>query len=334
MTKLKRFSGLFSIGIGALFLYFLIKKVGVRDVAQVFHDLGWNVLTVMWVPILWTGFHTIGWYLAVEETGAHVSFWRLVSIKLAGESINTITPVSFMGGDSVRLYMMQKKMPATLSTASIVLDRTMISLAVVPFLLLGIAIAGHTLDLPSTWKWAFPMLTVLIAILIFFFIHHQKKGLFDFLSRFLSRLGIKRHLGEELQEKLAHIDERISKFYSHNPKRFLCVLGAHSLARLCGVLEIYFIAKLLDIPLGMTGSLLLASLTILVNMVFVFIPGSLGVLEGAYGALFHVMGLDPAYGVGIQLVRRIRTIIWVFIGMCFVIPFPQQKNDALSGDRA
>ncbi len=324
MKKFQRLTGLFSITIGAGFLYWLIRKVGFAEVAQVFDDLGWYIFTVMWVPILWTAFHTLGWYLAVEETGSHVSFWRLVTMKLAGESINTITPVSFMGGDSVRLFMMQKTMPGTLSMASIVLDRTMITAAMVPFLLFGLAIAGHTLDLPLTWKWAFPTLTVLIAVLLFFFIHHQRKGLFDFFSRVLTRLGVKRHLGDEIQEKLAEVDERISIFYRRHPKRFLMVLSSHLMARLCGVLEIYFIALLLDIPLGLTGSLLLASLTILVNMVFVFIPGSLGVLEGAYGALFLLMGLDPAYGVGIQLVRRMRTILWVFIGLLFVVRFPRK----------
>ncbi|EKD42394.1 MAG: hypothetical protein ACD_73C00179G0001, partial [uncultured bacterium] len=258
--------------------------------------------------------------------GTHVSFWHLLGIKLAGESVNNVTPVSFMGGDPVRLYMMQKKMPAALSAASVVLDRTIISLAVIPFVMLGLIVASFRLNLPSSWELAFPLLTLLMGALVWFFIHHQKKGLFDFLSRVLSSLGFKKHLAEEIQIKIEEIDTHIAQFYSHHPRRFLAVLFWHFMARLCGVFEIYLISLLLHIPLGLTGALLLATLTILVNMVFVFIPGSLGVLEGAYGALFLVMGLNPAYGIGIQLVRRMRTILWVFIGFLFMIPYWKFKK--------
>ncbi|OGP08976.1 MAG: hypothetical protein A2048_03525 [Deltaproteobacteria bacterium GWA2_45_12] len=169
-------------------------------------------------------------------------------------------------------------------------------------------------------------MTGAIILGLWFFIHHQQKGFFDRLSRLLTRFGFKKHLTESVQEKIQVLDKRISGFYRRHPIYFVLVLSFHFLARLLGVLEIYLIARFLDIPLGAMGALFLASLTILVNLVFVFIPGSMGVLEGAYGALFSVMGLNPVTGVAIQLVRRLRTLFWVLIGLGFMLTYYKLKK--------
>lgn len=315
----KKITGPFFFLLGLLLLAYIINKFGAGELFQAFRNLGFNVGFVLVLPLFWYASHALAWYLILEETGNHVTFSKLLRIKLVGEAINTLTPVSFMGGDPVRIYLLQKKMPGTLSTASVVLDRTMQSLAVIVLLFVGLVAAWLTLSLPTNWKVLFPVITVLLAALMWFFIHRQRKGIFEFLSNVLSKLGIKRHQTERLQKNIEEIDGRISQFYHHNPRRFVIVLGFHFLGRLVGVLEIYIIAQLLNIPLAPVGALLLASLSILVNVIFVFIPGSMGVMEGAYGALCLFLNLDPISGVAIQLVRRLRAIFWIFIGLLFML---------------
>ena len=45
------------------------------------------------------------------------------------------------------------------------------------------------------------------------------------------------------------------------------------------------------------------------------IPGSLGVLEGGYAATFAALGLGGTMGVSFSLVRRLREIVWVAVGL-------------------
>lgn len=238
---------------------------------------------------------------------------------MSGESVNTLTPVSFMGGDPLRIYLLKKKMPGSMSTASTVLDRTMHSVATILLVFCGLLLAWVFLDLPREWNIAFVVLLSIMVIAIATLIHHQSKGIFDRLTRLLARLGIKKFKSEAIQKKIQDLDERISLFYRINPRRFFIVLAFHFLGRLAGVLEIFLIATFLGIPLDFFGAFFMASLSILVNMTFVFIPGSLGVMEGSYGALFSVMGLDPATGVALQLIRRFRSLFWVFIGLIFML---------------
>lgn len=299
----------------------LIRKYGVHNLIQLYDALGWELAIILAFPLVWYVLQTAAWHLTLEEMGAHISFGELLSIKLGGEAVNTLTPVSWLGGDPVRIYMLQKKMPATLSTAATVLDRTTYTVSIVLLLLLGFGVAWVHLPMPGSWRLMFPVLIVLIVLALWFFMHHQTVGMFDFFSRCLSRLGFKKHEGVHIQEKITELDALIARFYQNHPKRFALVILLQFLGRLAGVVENYMIARFMHLNLSWEGALFLASLTILVNLVFVFIPGSLGVMEGAYGGLVSLLGLPPVAGVGIQLVRRLRTLFWVFVGIITMLRF-------------
>lgn len=325
-SKIKKYSSPFFFILGLVLFILVVRRLQVAELLNTLQSLGWQVIYTLLFPLTWYVCQTVAWFYVLEETGRHVSLFHLIKIRLIGEAVNTSTPVSFMGGDPVRIYMLQKKMPGALSAASIVLDRTLQSLAVIVLLLIGLMLAWHVLELPPKWKIFFPCLTLAMTFLLWFLIHRQQRGLFRFLSQFLSRLGFTKHLTESFQGKIHEMDQRISQFYRSNRGRFFTVLGFHFVARLMGVIEIYLIAYFLNIPLSAIQALFLASLSVLINMTFVFIPGSLGVMEGAYGALFHLMGLDPTGGVALQLVRRLRALFWVLVGLGLMIVYGKLKG--------
>ncbi len=307
--------------IGAFLLYHLIQKFGADQLIGAFKSMGWNIIYILIIPIFWLLVQTHAWQLTVEETGQHITFWHLFCIKMSGDAANTFTPLGFMGGDPVRFSMMKKKMPGSLSAASIVLDRTMQSLSIVFLLIVSLLLASFSLNLPHTWKIVFPIVTALMVLILWFFIHHQKNGFFEKFFLKLHKLGIKKKLIESLLEHLAETDKRISHFYHHNRLRFLSCFSYHVTGRFLGVVEIYLIAHFLGTPLSWLGALFMASLAVLVNILFVFIPGSMGVMEGAYGALCLLLGVNPVAGVAIQLVRRLRAFFWISLGVIFMLAY-------------
>ncbi len=306
-------------GLGLTLLCFLIQKFGAEELLGALRQIGWKIIYILMIPPLWLAIQTAAWKLTVAETGDHITFGQLFKIKMGGDAFNTLTPLGFIGGDPVRFALLKQKMPGSLSAASIVLDRTMQILAVVTLLIISLIPAAFVLSLPTAWQILFPIMTVGIASLLYFFIHHQQKGLFERLFLKLHKLGIKKNKIESLLEHLRSTDESISQFYRHNPRRFLTVYACHFMGRVLGVVEIFLIAFLLKINLSWMGALFMASLAVLVNILFTFIPGSMGVLEGAYGALALLMGLSPIQGVAIQVVRRLRALFWISLGISYVI---------------
>lgn len=311
--------------IGAFFLYYLVHKIGAQQLIDAIKNIGWRVVFVLMIPPFWLLVQARAWQLTVEETGDHVTFWQLFKIKISGDAANTFTPLGFVGGDPVRFAMLKKFMPGNLSAASIVLDRTMQTLSVLTVLVISLIMATFFLQLPAAWKSLFPLMTLLIGLFLWFFIHHQKKGLFNIVSRVAAKFGVRQEKIDKMQSSLQEMDEKIGRFYRHNPQRFLTVYGCHVVGRLLGVVEIYIIAHLLHIDLNWIGALFMASLAVIVNILFTFIPGSMGVMEGAYGALCLLLGLTTVQGVAIQLIRRFRALFWISIGVFFMIIYSPRK---------
>ena len=84
------------------------------------------------------------------------------------------------------------------------------------------------------------------------------------------------------------------------------------------VLEIWVIGSTLAYRFDPLGALILAGLTPIIGLVFAIIPAAVGLIEGGYGAVFYLMGLSPAAGVSLQLIRRIRGLIWSVIGLGYL----------------
>ncbi len=307
------------LGLGIWLAILVFRHLELDKLAEVFHHLGWKIVIIWSIPLLWLLAQTLAWHLTVEETGAHISFAQLLIIKITGDAINPLTPLGFIGGDPVRFSMLKKKMPGTISAVSVVLDRTVQSLAIVVMLIFTLILAPFRLDLPTAWKTFFPIMTAIMAGILWVSIHHQRKGVFVRLSHMAQKFGVSLKKIDSLREELQHIDQRLLHFYRHSPGRFLSVLICHLVGRLGLVFEIYVIAFLLGTPIHLDGALFMAMLAVLINIFFIFIPAGMGILEGGYGALGILLKIGPTAGVAIQLIRRLRALFWILVGVVFVL---------------
>ncbi len=173
-----------------------------------------------------------------------------------------------------------------------------------------------------------PIVLILMLAGLWQLMRSQKNGLVGSITNLAKKLGIQKTRIEKWDSKIQELDEKIGGFYRRSRIHFFEIIFWHFLSRALGVVEIWMIAHFLQTPISWGFSLDLASITVLINIVFVFIPGSLGVMEGGYGALFYLVKINPAVGVGIQLVRRLRTLIWTAIGLFLVAFYRPQKSTA------
>ena len=315
----------FLIGLGLL--YKLVKKVGADEVLTTLHKLDWEILYILILPVTWYSVQSFAWYRVLKFNGQKISLVRVFLAKIVGEAINTITPLGFAGGDPVRIYLLQMDTSKTASTASVIIDRTVYTLGIVLMFLTTLTMAWLYLPLPNQWRLALPLITIAFIVLCLILIRLQHRGgSFVFLSRTLGRLGIKKEKLEKLTHTMHELDQNISAFYKRSHVHFFEILFYQFLGRLLGVIEINLIAYLLGFPITVTHALFLSSLSVLINVVFVFIPGSMGVMESGYGAVFYLLHLNPALGVSIQIFRRIRTFFWILLGLTILLLFkPRNK---------
>lgn len=305
--------------LGASLLLWIIRKLGWHELATGFRTLGWKIVVPVFIILPCYLIYTFSWELFLKKFDTHsIRFWDLFRIKVGGEAANTLTPLNFAGGDPVRVLLLSKSFPAAISGASVIVDRTLQMLAIVGLIFLGNVVALFKLDLPQSLRYLLGGTVILLVFGIVVLVLLQTKGLSQKVFRFGQKLKIKA-LSEERLKKMKEMDAHIVSFYRQDKRLFLFCFFLHFAARLIGILEILFIGRVLGVPMGYWEATFFAAVIPMLNLVGVFIPGNLGVLEGAMSSLFFALHWNPSDGVVLQIARRVRSGLWICIGMVFIL---------------
>ncbi len=316
-----------ALALGIFLLVGLVRKLGWQTISENLLDFGWYFVGVVAIYLLGITAHAGAWYQTFRHWPRRPSFGRVWLVKIGGEAVNTVTPASFVGGDPFRVYLLPDDIPGTEAAPGVIIDRTLFFIASIAFILVGlIALLVKIAHLPAHIKFGVPIFVVLASGFMVFVFVAQRRGLFGWIMKVLQVLRIKRTFSAKTIDRFTQMDQRIIDFYTTQRNRFWLAIGLHLLGRFGPVFAIYYIGKLMDPSFGFFAALILSAMTTLVNFAFALIPGSVGVMEGAYGGASFLMGMDPALGVSIQLIRRIRSLFSVALGFSVIGILDRQKS--------
>ncbi len=311
---------------GVTLLASLIHKLGWQTVVNKVWEFGWYFWGTVAISLLALFLHSIGWYESLSQANSRPTLWNVCMGKLGGEAINAITPANFVGGDPFRIYFLRKHISITEGTASVVIDRTLYTMSSIVMITIGIfAVFAYIPVIPIQVKLAMPGFVILASALLTFICVHQHKGLFSLIINILKKLKIKKNFSEKTLERLANLDGRISDFYTNNKRGFVIALILHIIGRHLAIVEIYYIGKIITPDFTLFAAIFLGAMSTIVNFAFTFVPGAVGIMEGAYGGVSYLLGIDASAGVAIQLIRRIRQIVITIMGF-IVIAIYEKKG--------
>lgn len=315
LSSMKKKLKVASLGVGLAFLAMLVYKVGAGTIMHQIGDLGWMALPIFVTGVLWNILYTVAWQVFLRGHGGSISFWDLFRIKLAGEAINTVTPANFLGGDPVRIYLLKKYYRWTAGAASVVVDRTLHAMASTLAIIIGTSMAFWRLDtIPNNIKVGLPIVIFTFVLFVAFIFLNQRQGFFTFLMDAARRLRIKRDFSSDTIQRCREMDKDISQFYLKNSEGFWMAFLLHFSGRVLGIVEIYLIAITVYPDFTFMEAWILGAVSPIINTIFTFIPGAIGVLEGASAGALMIMGIPASVGITIQLVRRVRQAIWIALG--------------------
>ncbi|UPT75420.1 MAG: flippase-like domain-containing protein [Elusimicrobiota bacterium] len=111
------------------------------------------------------------------------------------------------------------------------------------------------------------------------------------------------------------MDGCLSDFYRLHKSRFLLSTLWHLAGMILGAVELLVIARFLGLSLDVRGALIMEAVATLAAASSFMIPGSLGAFEFGHYMAASMLGLPPAAGVLISLVRRSRELFWLLAGV-------------------
>lgn len=110
---------------------FLLYKLDASAVYADIHMLGmWKFLIILIPYTIVFVLDTMGWRYALKELTPDLKFIGLFAARMAGESINCITPSAYLGGEPLKAYLLKTYNVSTIDgMASVVISRTIMTLA-------------------------------------------------------------------------------------------------------------------------------------------------------------------------------------------------------------
>ena len=129
----------------------------------------------------------------------------------------------------------------------------------------------------------------------------------------LSRLAplITRFAGrsEAPADAIREVESRIYGVMQWPASRILRVTAWQAVFHVLAVTEVWVVLRVLTGDISIVDAFLLESAGRFITVAFKFVPYRLGIDEAGSGAISQVLGLGPATGVTLALVRRLRIIV-------------------------
>ena len=313
--------------LGILIFVFIVYEIGIPRIWENIKKITWqNFLILMLLRLLYWILRAINWKVILEQYKTNNSLFHIFYARICSHAVNQLTPSAQVGGEAARIYIVNCS-SKRISLASVIVDKTIEFLTVIIFTIIGVAIAIIRIPMPGKIKTLFIGFTVVALLLLLLVLSKQKKGLLEWFIKLMAKVKIKFKFLEKNREKIKETDEHISDFYRNHRKAFLGVFLLYSLLIMLWATEIH----LTLIFIGATHISFLDSflITVLGNLAFLFplIPGSLGIYEATYVALFALLGKGTALGFTLVLIRRVIALIWAGIGLIAMLKSkPGKKN--------
>jgi len=292
------------IGIGLSIA--LVVYQGAGDVAAAIAAVGWGLVLVIAsriVPIVLDGY--VWRFLMPRDAERPVLL--MLWARWIGEGVNTLMPAFQVGGALVRTRLLVVRgVPGRIVGASVVVDLTLSTLTQLLFTLVGVGLLLVHYGNSDIAKGAGAGVG-LGLILVIFFCFFQHRGLFSYLVGMVSRVAKGRDWVNVAGGAEA-LDEEIRNLYR---RRWALTFNASGqmLAWVLGAIEIWLALYFMDIPVTIADALLLESLILAVRAAAFFVPGAVGVQEGAFVLLGAVIGLGPEVALALSLIKRVRELV-------------------------
>ncbi|HSS45684.1 MAG TPA: lysylphosphatidylglycerol synthase domain-containing protein [Thermoanaerobaculia bacterium] len=309
--RLERFALLAGLG---LFLW-LLHGIGLGVVVHNLGQIGWGFAAVLALEAVVVILTTLGSRRTLPAL-RRVRFRSLLAMRIAGDGVNALAPAAVVGGELVRARLLARYVPGAEALGSVGLAAMAQFLAQVLFVGLGATVARGGGLQPRLRLFGLALLAFLVVFLaVLDRISRRRESPPPRLGRLLDRVG--RLLGGSSPREgfWRDLESQVFGAVRERPGDLalsvLFFLGGWSL----GVVEVGLVLKFLGTPAPVGTALSIAVLAVLVEGVFFFVPARVGVQEGGLYAIFLALGLNPAKGFSLGLVRRLRELAWALAGL-------------------
>ena len=304
--------------LGLALLVYVINKVGVQPLFDALLRIGFGFFVILGVSGLRHVLRTIAMRAAVPPEHRQITFRQAFAARLGGEAISFLTFTGPLLGEATKVALLRKRVPLTYGVPALVVDNLLYNLSVVFFILSGACVMLLSYRLPT------PVYTVLLiiaavaalGILAAGLAAKRRVMLLTWVIDRLAQLRLSPKVILKRRHHIYHLESKVYDFYKHHPGAFFGMIACDLLSHVTSVVEVYVALRFLGFQPHISQAYIIESLTKVINFVFAFVPGTIGVYEGGTEVILQKgLGFTPAAGLALALVRKAAIVCWTSIGL-------------------
>ena len=301
--------------IGVALLIFTVQRVGGWPaVVSGVTSVGWWFILVVIIGAARMGCRAGAWIACIQDGRLRFrdAFWAV----LAGDTAGNLTPLGVFASEPTKILMTRAKLSTVTSIASVAIENAFYTASVLVVLLAGTWLFLQRADVPAGLEQISELIlgVIVLAAVIGLWAARTRPAVLSRLAPLVTRLAGR---ADAPADAIREVESRIYGVLQWPASRIARVVAWDVLFHCLAVAEVWLVLRLL--PGGdritLVDSFLMESAGRFVTIAFKFVPYRLGIDEAGSGAVAQVLGLGPATGVTLALVRRLRIVVLNAIGL-------------------
>jgi hypothetical protein len=298
----------------ALFVY-VVGQAGIGEILDGVRRVGWGLAVLLALAGLRFVIRSQSWRLCMPDA-ARLPLGRAFQAFLAGDSVGNITPLGLVASEPTKVFLSRHHLATRDAIASLAAENVIYATSVATMVSVGLLVVLLTVAMPLAWRWGLGAALLGIAAVVIAG-RRLLRGTWD----------ESRGARPRWRERIAVVRQAVAAFSAGQTGRFQRAyaldLAYHSLA----VLEVFLTLRwvLGDRSPSLTQAIAFEALNRVIVVAFKFVPFRVGVDEALTGAAAPLLALDPAAGVTLAVVRKVRNLFWTGVGLAIIAAHPAQS---------
>ena len=312
-----RFTEWFVLASGILLFCVLLAQLGIGSVLANLRMVGWGIVVIIAAEIVPVAFNTLGWRAAFSRRSRVPSFWQLLLARVAGDAANYLTPTATLGGEFVRVRILQGQRSGPSLVASVMVAKITQTVGLVVFVALGLVFVADDTPLLADARLGIFGGLAAFSVVVAGLLIMQRHGLLAPTLRLVDRWPILRFLAP-LRSSIEQVDAEMTRVHRESTGRIVFSSASFALGYAGGIIETYLILWFFGVPASLELALAIEVLGVALNNLMFFVPLRAGVQEAGKVLVFAMLGLEPAQGLAAGVIYRMRELTWAFIGLAIM----------------
>jgi hypothetical protein len=323
-----------ALGLGAVVVG--VKWTGVDAIHKALSRVGPNIAWMFAAYAAGTAVGALPWRKLLPDW-ARPSWGATLTSRFAASGINALLPFFGLGEASRLLWLPRGERSPGL--AALVVDRLLFLAAGMPILVVAALAATRVPAVPHSY-----LLAVLISASVIFVavtavaVAAARGRLVGRLRWALILFGVPPTTGnggrsgdgaQASDDDGDPVDRGLHSLLTGARAPLAGGFALHVCARLLLAAEIYAGLRILGAPVGVLGTLIFIAIPVGLSVIGTFVPGQLGLQEGASALVASALGIGPATGIALVFLQRLRQLVFVPLAglLIALVPYGPRSSD-------